>query len=143
MNQIKMKRKMNFKRTENNIIEIADKINTLIEIYAEKEDLLKYLVKPRQLIKLTDIAVSLLVYRIDIVLYCQMSQDVARIEFCDTLSSFVSDKELEDQLAARYFPDYLTMKNIFSILLYEVPRKVEKSDLEHLNGLYKKYNMKF
>lgn len=141
---------MPFKRTENNIIEISDKINKLIEIYAEKEDLLKFLIKPKGLIDAKNIPVSketnawiLSIYRIDVTLHCKMSKDTVRNEFYNTLSSFVSDTELEDQLAARYFPDYLTIKNIFSILLYEVPRKVTKEDLELLNDLYKKYNMKF
>lgn len=134
---------MEFKRTENNIIEISYKINKLIEMYAKKEDLLKFLVKPRELIKAIDIPVALAIYRINIALHCQMGTDLARREFYYTLSSFVSDMELENQLAARYFPDYLTIKNIFSILLYEVPRKVTKEDLELLNGLYEKYNMKF
>jgi len=141
---------MTFKRTENNIIEISNKINKLIEIYAEKEDLLKFLIKPTKLIDAENIPTYeevstwvISIYRINVTLHCKMSGHTTRNEFYNTLSSFVSDTELEDQLAARYFPDYLTMKNIFSILLYEVPRKVTKEDLELLNDLYKKYNMKF
>lgn len=150
---------MTFKRTNDVILEIASKINKLIEIYAESEGLMPYITKETQKIntgyeKIVDSVLDahtfpaatymqIEVYRIKVTVACSESKDILKKDYFQTLSSFVSDSELEDQLAARYFPDYLTIKNIFSILLYEVPRKVQKTDLEHLNKLYKKYNVNF
>jgi len=140
------------KRDSDTIHEFAKKINALIKIYADIEGLNPYLKVVHQRV-ITDAMLngqkigvqndSIPTNRIEVVQYCSNSADIRMREFCEILRSFVSDTELEDQLAARYLPDYLTIKNIFHILLYEVPRKIRKSDLEHLNRLYKKYNVKF
>jgi len=140
-----MTKDIEFKRTLEKVKEAADKINTLIEIYAEKEGLLPYLSKKTVAFKIDvdGMLIDIKMYRIEVTKFCSESIDILMREYYEILSSFASNTELEDQLAARYLPDYLTMKNIFSILLYEVPRKMRKSDLEHLNKLYKKYNVKF
>ena len=150
-----MSEKIEFKRTENMIKDIAGKINTLIEIYAEKEGLLPYMTKPHYIIQYSSEfglspsdtkhpnSIEVEAYQIDVVKFCKESHDLKMQEYYGVLSSFVTETELQNLLTARYLPDYLTIKNIFSILLYEVPRKVKKFDLEYLNRLYKKYNVKF
>lgn len=141
-----------FKRTGVTVKEIASKLNILIERYVATEGLQKFLKKcevsvqvdlQRNGKKIGFERINIDMYRIEVVEFCSTSNDINMRDYCKVLSSFVSDMELEAQLSARYLPDYLTMKNIFTILLYEVPRKVKKSDLELLNKLYKKYNVKF
>jgi len=133
-----------FIRTKEMLTDIAQKINKLIVIYANKEGLSTYLVFDEiSILNVVDSVFSLGVYRIDIVKYCLESKDGLMKEYHQTVSSFASTEETEKFLSARYFPDYLTIKSIFTTLLYNIPRTVQKSDFEYLNKLYKKYNVKF
>ena len=148
-------KKLIFKRTSDVILEISLKINKLIEVYSKAEGLSPYLIKEARQVntgfqKIVDSDLTtdnipaatymqIDVNRINVTKACSESKDILKKDYFETLSSFVSDSELEDQLSARYFPDYLTIKNIFSILLYEVPREMQMCDLERLNKLYEKY----
>lgn len=121
------------------IEDITKKLNKLIEVYAHSEGLLPYLTHWQ----LDDADGKLTLNHINITNVCKESAENNVRNFYKMLSSFVSDLELEHFLAARFFPDYFIMLNIFNSLLYSMPRDIQKSDLEHLNHLYKKYNVKF
>ena len=131
-----------FNRTDNTIKEVVGKINELVKVYAKTGDLLNYLKKQIHTATIEPLHfLTIEVYEIDVIQFCVESKDLKIREYFNILNSFVSDSELQDLLISRYFPDYLTIKNIFSILLYEIPRKIKKTDLEYLNKLYKKYNV--
>lgn len=127
-----------FNRDINKIIAIADKINKLITVYAEAEGLLRF-VESIQIDDVTGKTIS--IYSICLRKLCSETHEKNMKEYYNVISSFASDTELEDLIAARFFPDYLTIKYISNSLIWGMPREITKDDLEHLNHLYKKYNV--
>lgn len=134
-----------FKKTYDNTKEVIFKINELIDIYAKIEKLTDLLTEDRFLVQCSDMPakVQFKIYRLNVVQYCATSKDIHMRDYYNTMSSFASSKELETLLLAKYFSDYLTITNIISILVWEIPRKITKNDFEILNKLYGKYNIKF
>lgn len=132
---------------KNKVKEIIDKISTLVDIYANVHDIAKYVTSEFNDITIIPASMDtpfpyknlLLIKRIDFKRYVKQAPNVEAIKFSETLSGLVSDTELEMLFIKKYYPDYMPIAGILQMLLYNIPREVNESDLIELNKLYKKY----
>lgn len=67
--------------------------------------------------------------------------DLETLSRLNSITGFVSDSQFLDMFQQKYYPEYLQMRNILVMLLYEMPRKINKDDFIILNSLYNKYKV--
>ena len=118
--------------------EIINKISTLVDIYAKVHNLERYVLNISHVVDAVYIPL-LSVNRIDFKSFIKQSSDIEVLKFSERLSGLVSDTELEMLFIGKYYSDYMPIVNILQMLLYNIPREVNESDLIELNKLYKKY----
>lgn len=142
-----MERKLN----KSKIRDIIPKINELVEIYAKKFQLEKYVIEevtPFHLVKTTtenDINTKMGFVNLKKINFKQFIIDRDNPnypevnEFLKKISSFVSNIEIETIFIKKYYAEYATILYIIEVLFFDTPRPPEESDFEYLNALYKKY----
>ena len=118
--------------------EIINKISTLVDIYAKVHNLERYVLNISHVVDAVYTPL-LSVNRIDFKSFIKQSSDIEVLKFSERLSGLVSDTELEMLFIGKYYSDYMPIVNILQMLLYNIPREVNESDLIELNKLYKKY----
>jgi hypothetical protein len=132
---------------KNKIKEIVAKISTLTEIYAKVHNLDKYLFNYYADFTalssendLHSIKNSLLFKKINFTDFIKKSTDVEVLNFFSKVEGLVSNTELEMLFIEKYYYEYAIILNILQMLMYDIPRQINESDLIELNKLYKKYN---
>jgi hypothetical protein len=132
---------------KNKIKEIVAKISTLTEIYAKVHNLDKYLFNYyadftalSSETNLHSIKNSLLFKKINFTDFIKKSTDVEVLNFFSKVEGLVSNTELEMLFIEKYYYEYAIILNILQMLMYDIPRQINESDLIELNKLYKKYN---
>lgn len=134
-----MKQKLNKYKME----DIISKINELVEVYAKKFQLEKYVVQelepfhfekvPIGFVKLKKIDFKQFITDRDNPNYPDVE------EFVKKISGLVSNSEREMLFIKKNYSDYATILYVIEMLLFDTPREPKQNDLEDLNKLYRKY----
>lgn len=142
-----MERKLNKYKIQN----IIPKINELVEIYAKKFQLEKYVVENvvqfyfKKISTEDDINTQIGFVKLKKIDFNQLIEDRDNPnypnieEFVKKISCLVSNTEREMLFIKKNYSEYTTILYIIKMLFFDTPREPEQNDLEDLNKLYKKY----